>query len=394
VVYRILLEIRVSIHSVKRGLLLLALAAALLAAAPATEASPRRVPLGFYGVMWDRAAASAPEADQAAQWDLMARSGVESVRTVFSWAKAQPEGGQPPSFAATDQVVALAAARKIRLLPIVVGTPAWAARDPGAGRASPPARIEDYTAYLQALVQRYGPKGSFWAERPDLPRRPLREWQIWNEPHLDAYWHVTGDDPTAWAPEYVALLRESKRAIEAVDPSATIVLASLADASWKLLTRLYRAGARGNFDVVGINIFTARPGFVMAAARLVRRVLRREHQPRMPMWVTETTFPAGEGRVSRPPLSWQQNWYTTDIGMAHRLRQLYRLGRRNHRRLRLARIYWYTWASAYDGQDDLFEYAGLTQYGPSLTPRPALATYARSARRAEGCRKTAAGACG
>jgi hypothetical protein len=390
---RIILKLTVSFHCVNKPLLLLAIAAGLLSAAPAAEAAPRRVPFGFYGVMWDRAAAAAAEADQTAQWNLMARSGVESVRTVFSWAEAQPQAGQPPSFAATDQVVALAAARRIRLLPIVVGTPGWAARDPSFGRASPPARIEDYTAYLQALVQRYGPKGSFWAERPDLPRRPLREWQIWNEPHLDAYWHVSGDDPTAWAPEYVALLRESKSAIRSVDPGATIVLASLADASWKMLTRLYSAGVRGTFDVVGINIFTARPGFVMAAARLVRRVLRREHQRRVPIWVTETTFPAGKGRVSRPPLSWQQNWYTTDRGMAARLRELYRLGRRNRRRLRLGRIYWYTWASTYEGQNDLFDYAGLIRYGSPPSRRPALTAYARSARRAQGCRKTAAGTC-
>jgi hypothetical protein len=384
----------VSIHSVKRPLLLLAIVATLLAAAPAVEAASRRVPQGFYGVMWDRAATAAPDADQTGLWNLMARSGVESVRTEFSWAKAQPEAGRPPSFAATDPVVALAAARHIRLLPIVMATPAWAARDPSRGRASPPARNEDYTAYLAALVRRYGPQGTFWKERPDLPRRPLREWQIWNEPHLDVYWHVQGDDRSAWAPEYVALLRESKRTIKSIDPGATIVLAALADASWKVLTRLYRAGVRGSFDVAAINIFTARPGFVIAATRLVRRVLRREHEPRKPIWVTETTFPAGKGRVSRPPLSWQQNWYTTDRGMAKRLRDLYRLGLRNRRRLRLGRIYWYTWASGYDGQNDLFEYAGLIRYGSALSPQPALVAYRRSARRAQGCRKTAAGVCG
>jgi hypothetical protein len=133
---------------------------------------------------------------------------------------------------------------------------------------------------------------------------------------------------------------------------------------------------------------------VIAAARFVRRVLRREHEPRKPIWVTETTFPAGKGRVTRPPLSWQQDWYTTDRGMAARLRALYRLGRRNRLRLRLGRIYWYTWASAYDGQNDLFEYAGLIRYASSLSPRPALVAYTRSARRAQGCRKTAAGVCG
>ncbi|MBD0280992.1 MAG: beta-galactosidase [Thermoleophilaceae bacterium] len=363
----------------------------LVAATPAADAARRLVPHGFYGVMWDGAAARVPEEQQAEQWDLMARSGVESVRTVFSWARAQPADGHVPDFTATDRIVALAAARRIRLLPVVYRTPAWAARDEHPG--SPPANVETYTAYLQALVLRYGPRGSFWQEHPALPYRPLREWQIWNEPHLDVFWHVPGDDSTVWAREYVSLLKESRRAITSVDRGAKIVLAALADASWERLTRLYRAGARGSFDAVAINIFTGSPRFVMLASRLVRRVLRREREPRKPIFVTETTFPAGKGRVSRPPLSWQRAWYTTDRGMAVRLRRLYRLGVRNRRRLGLARIYWYTWASNYSGQDDLFDYSGLVRLEDSFIPQPALRAYAASARRAQGCRKTAAGIC-
>jgi Beta-galactosidase len=380
----------VSKDSVRAPIALLAAAVLVLAAVPAADAR-RQVPHGFYGVMWDGAALRAGEAEQTEQWDLMARSGVESVRAAFSWARAQPEDGQVPDFTATDRLVALAAARRIRLVPVVYKTPPWAARDSHPG--SPPADVGTYTAYLQALVLRYGPGGSFWQEHPELPNRPVREWQVWNEPHLDTYWYVPGDDPTTWAGEYVALLKESKRAIESVDRGATVVLAALADASWKTLTQLYRAGVRRSFDVATINIFTSRPGFVMTASRLVRRVLRREREPRKPIWVTETTFPAGKGRVSRPPLSWQQDWYTTDRGMALRLGQLYRLAARNRRRLRLERIYWYTWASTYSGQDDLFDYTGLMHYGPSFTRRPALRAYAANARRAQGCRKTAAGAC-
>jgi hypothetical protein len=385
-------EVRSLWSRLRTASLALSAALLLLAAAPTADGARRLVPHGFYGVMWDGVAVRAPEEQQTEQWDLMARSGVESVRAAFSWARAQPADGQVPDFTATDRTVALAAARRIRLLPIVYRTPAWAARDANPG--SPPADPLTYTAYLQALVLRYGPAGSFWQEHPELPYRPVREWQIWNEPHLDEFWHVPGDDSTAWAPEYVSLLKESKRAIESVDRGATIVLAALADASWKRLTELYRAGARGSFDAVAINIFTSRPGFVMAASRLVRRVLRREREPRKPVFVTETTFPAGKGRVSRPPLSWQRRWYTTDRGMAARLRELYRLGVRNRRRLRLTRIYWYTWASDYRGQNDLFDYAGLVRFESSFIRQPALRAYAASARRAEGCRKTAAGTCG
>jgi hypothetical protein len=161
------------------------------------------------------------------------------------------------------------------------------------------------------------------------------------------------------------------------------VLAGFADASWKVLTAAYRAGAKGAFDVATINLFTGRPGFVMTAARLTRHVLRREHDGRKPIWVTETTFPAARGLVPPPEKEWQRRWYTTRSGMAKRLTELYRLGRVNARRLGLRRIYWYTWASSYHGQDDLFDYSGLVKVGDdgASTSQPALRAYRRASRR-------------
>jgi Beta-galactosidase len=363
----------------QRLAVLAALAATLLAAAPAAEAATPRAPKGFYGMMWDRAAIRGSSLDQDEQWALMRRSGVESVRIVFSWARAEPEAGGQPDFSDFDAKVELAARHGIRLLPVVLDTPEWAKRYPGR-RGSPPESISDYSAFMSRLVQRYGPGGSFWAERPDLPERPLREWQIWNEPHFDFYWYTPGGD---WAPEYVELLKASKVAIEDVDPGARIVLAGFADASWRVLAKAYRAGARGAFDVATINLFTGRPGFVMAAVRLTRHVLKRYHDPRKPIWVTETTFPAAKGDVPPPAEDWKRRWYTTKRGMARRLTELYRLGALRARRLRLGRIYWYTWASSYRGQDDLFDYSGLVSVGEEgdSTPQPALRAYRRATRR-------------
>lgn len=102
--------------------------------------------------------------------------------------------------------------------------------------------------------------------------------------------HVPGNDKTQWAREYVELPRQTKPAIEAVDPGARIVLGGLADASWRIIAQLHRAGVRGLFDVASVQIFTSRPGFVMAAARLMRRQLRRNGEGRKPIWVTDTTF--------------------------------------------------------------------------------------------------------
>ena len=371
---------------------LLVAAATLLLFAPAAGAARRDVPRGFYGVTYDRAVAGLPDADQEAQWSLMARSGVESARVVFSWAAAQPEAGSEPSFAGTDLIVARAARHNVRLLPVVVGTPGWAARDPGVN-GSPPAHASDYAVFLRALVQRYGSHGSFWGEHPELPRRPVRAWQIWNEPHLLTWWNTAGRPAGSWAPEYAQLLKLAYPAIKGVDPRATVVLTALADFAWDHLDRLNRFGIRRYFDVAALNLFTARPKLVLKGVRFVRRALRRGHEARKPVWVTETTWPAGKSRVPVPRVAWQRAWYTTDRGMAGRVRSLYSIAARERRKLRLGRVYWYTWASEYS-DSDLFGYSGLLRYsGGTLAAQPALRAYTRSARRHQGCAKTPAGGC-
>lgn len=355
-----------------------ALVMAAFVAAPAAQA---RTPDGFFGAMWDRDATNAPEADQDAQWALMRSSGVETVRTVFWWSRAQRSDRAQVDFTDTDALIGRAARHDIKLLPVVLGTPGWAARQPGV-HGSPPKRVSDYTAYLRVLIARYGPSGAFWDEHPELPRRPQREWQIWNEPHLDFYWNTKGRGDNAWAPEYARLLKASKRAIDAADPGATVVLAGLADFAWDHFDRINRSKIARHFDVAALNLFTGRPGLLIKGVSRFRRALRGAGVSRKPIWVTETTWPAGKKRVPVPTPLWQRAWYTTDTGMADRVRGAYKLGARYSKRLGLKRIYWYTWASAYrDG--DLFDYAGLVRYreGGEFESRPALAAYSAIARR-------------
>jgi hypothetical protein len=366
--------------------ILLALVA-LLAAAPAADAAKRKVPRGFYGVMWDREAAHAPDSAQEQQWGLMASSGVESVRTVFSWARAQPDQGVT-SFAHTDPIVARAAAHNQRLLPVVQGTPDWARRYPDEG-SSPPARVEDYASYLTALVDRYGPDGTFWSENPELPRRPVRAWQLWNEPHLDSYW-LTPDGP--WAPGYAELLKAGNAAIDAADPGAKVVTAAFADYAWRHLRKLYGQRTRRSFDVAAINFFSARPRNVLKALRYVRRTMRANRDRRKQVWLTEVTWPAAKGR-DKPGARWQEPWIQTDRGMARRVAQVYKLLARKRRSVRLGRLYWYTWSSEYR-PGDLFDFGGLVRWSDgSYEEKPALRTYRKSARRRQGCPKTTAGTC-
>ena len=192
--------------------LLLAILVALLLA-PSAQAAPREVPEGFMGVMADGPLVDQGITDISREGTLMQQNGVEAIRIVVYWADLQPTRDGPIDCASTDRVVAMAAANHLKILPVVIRAPAWDREDP-AKIASPPRGDEAYTAFLTALVARYGPQGTFWAARPDLPRNPQRQWQVWNEPNIDTYW----ESPRPFAKRYVKLLKASYRALKAADP--------------------------------------------------------------------------------------------------------------------------------------------------------------------------------
>ncbi len=355
------------------GLALLVAVIAAPAAVARNEAAP---PDGFYGVMWDRSAMIAPAALQEAQFALMRRSGVETVRTTFSWEDAQPRQNEPTNFAPTDRLVELAARHRIELLPVIIYTPFWARIHFYAGFSSRPRRIGDYARFVEELVRRYGPSGSFWDDRPDLPRRPLRYWQIWNEQNLWPFWW-TGK-AGRWTRSYGRLLNASYDAIKRADPGARVVLGALANESWRDLRRLYRSKEPPRFDVAAINLFTSSPGNILMGLRRVRTVLERAGDGAKPLWLTETTWPA-TGHLLGSPLF--PNWDTTRSGMARKLSRLYSLAVRHHERLRLERTYWYTWASDYSTSNP-FDYSGLVRWtGRRFVPEPALAAFSAAAKR-------------
>lgn len=322
-------------------------AATCALATPATAATSR-----FFGVVYDRDVNEASATVQDAQFVKMRKSGVRTVRRVFSWAAAQPEQSRPPNFAETDALVARAARNDIEILPIVMYSPVWA-RQSADDYASPPRNSDDYVAFLGALVARYGPSGSFWAERADVPKRPLRVWQIWNEPQLRYQW---GDKD--WETSYGKLLNAAYPALKRADPGSKVVLAGATNFAWDALESLYDKGAiEGKFDIAALHPYTGSASRVVKAARLFRAVLKKHGDGRKPLWITELAWPASKGRV-RPPQGLAA-LPTTDRGMATRLTRAYTLLRRTRV---VQRAYWYTWASAYRRADGIFGFTGLERY--------------------------------
>jgi hypothetical protein len=358
--------------------LLAALVAVLLALAPAASAAPRQAPEGFMGVMADGPLVDPAVTDFGREGALMRSDGVEAIRIVVYWADMQPEAGGAIDFTSTDRIFAVAAANSLRVLPVVIRAPAWA-REVPSDMASPPRGDAAYTAFLQALVARYGPQGTFWVSRPDLPRRPQRQWQIWNEPNIDTYW----SSPRPFAARYVRLLRASYRALKAADPGAEVVLCGFANFSWRALADAYRAGARRWFDVAAVHPFSGRLENVLKIVRLTREVMARNGDRRKGLIISELTWPSARGKT-RNTIGFE----TTEAGQAIRLRNAYEALLRIRRSARIRQIFWYTWLSADRDSPNSFSWSGLRRLGPpgvdAPVEKPALAEFRRIALRVAG----------
>jgi len=354
------------------------LVAALVFAGAADADAARRVPPGWLGVTVD----GTMDARDAKEWDRVAAAGVETVRAAFFWALVQPHphgsSGSSLNFDSTDALVLAAAGRGLTLLPVVQWPPDWAAVEPGVF-GSPPADHDAVRRLFTALVERYGPRGSLWRERRNVPRRPVRAWQVFNEPNIVGFWSVQPFDR-----DYVATLRAAESGIHDVDPSATVVLAGLTGDSWRALSAVYAAGARGLFDAVAIHPYSPSPAHVLRTVRYARHVMRTNGDGALPIWVTEFSWPA----ASDPP-AWAATTFGGPITDSRQARLLNRTMRRfvaARERLGIARLVWYTWLS-HEATESLnpWNYAGLRRIRNGVRhSAPALRAFRRWARRLEG----------
>jgi len=357
---------------------LLALVLLALGAVPAAAAE-RSVPRGWLGVQAD-GIFDGPDPVAVPEWGKMATAGVESVRLAVFWANVAPTP-DALDLRLYDEQVSRAAQAGLRVVPVVQRVPQWAARIPNDA-ASPPSEgrgTRAYADFLRALVARYGPSGTLWSERPELPRLPIRAWQVWNEPNLRDFWSVQ-----PFARSYVALLRAADRALERADPFSTTVLSGLVNDSPGALRQIYRAGGRGAFDAVALHPYTRRPRDVVRLVERARLVMRRAGDRRLALWVTELSWTsAGRGATGGFGIE------TSEAGQARRLTEAVTRLARSRRRLGIARVYWYTWLSTETpGSDYTFDFAGLRRLrGGRVVDVPALRAFTRVARRLQGCAK-------
>jgi polysaccharide biosynthesis protein PslG len=265
--------------------------AGILGALAVGSTAAAGLPRGFVGLY----------GEDAGQLSLQARFGSQTVRRPFEWSRVERSRGRF-DFSAYDGFVAGAARAHVDVLPFLIGPPRFRSSRPPNSRSRamyPPKSNAAFAAFAAAAVRRYGPAGSLWRQHPELPKAPIRSWQIWNEPNIPNWWR---SGPSAR--QYVKLLRAGARAIRQTDPQAEIVAAGLPNSKLgvpflRYLEAMYRAGAKGSFDTLAIHPYSRNVAGLLSLAESARRVMNRHHD-RSRLWVTELGWStAGDKSVFR-----------------------------------------------------------------------------------------------
>jgi hypothetical protein len=316
----------------------------------AFAASAQAIPATFWGVV-------PQETPSAEQFQRLKGGGVDSIRIPIEWGGVQPDPAAPLNWGGSDGAIAKAAAAGIEVLPFLTGAPTWAVPSvfvPGTGKTSKaPARLPAsgaaagaWSSFVKAAVARYGPNGSFWAENPAVPKRPIRTWQIWNEANFKYF--VANPNPA----EYGKLVKLSYTALKGADPGAKAVLGGLfalpkgclSKAKPKrvwcatdFLDAMYdkTPGVKTKFNAVALHPYSYFYPELTPRIEEFREVLKANGDAGKGLWITEL------GWSSQPPT--QTNLFAKGLGgQATQLRGAFTLLQRKQVAWKLKRVYWFS----------------------------------------------------
>jgi hypothetical protein len=223
-------------------------------------------------------------------------SGARNARIFLSWRllATLPGGFGGPTLPGYDDVVNRLRASGISTYFVVVQTPTWATPS-GAAEAPPPP--VPFAAFLGQLAAHF--------------RGRVLGYEIWNEPDFTTFW-AGGASPDV----YANLLRAAYPAVKAADPAAKVGVGGLLGNDYTYLDQLYRQGAGGSFDFVGVHTdescITDDPRvrrrdvdgrisrWSFTGYREVRQTML-DHGDDKPIWMTELGWSTAGGRCPGNP---------------------------------------------------------------------------------------------
>lgn len=260
---------------------------------PAAHAA--KAPADFYGVV--------PQTTiLGSDLERMGNANVGVMRIIMNWgAIDQTAADNDNDWTGIDAIMLNAAQNGVEIQPFIFGTPSWVAQsldnrscsgfDCSTFAPKSPAALAAWQKFAGEAVARYGPGGTFFQENPTVPSDPITDWQAWNEMNSKTFYA-----PKAKAKEYVKLLSAFSAGVKAQDPNANVILGGMAQLAGskkaipgdEFLAQIYDVkGSSKLFDGVAIHPYGATVGKIEASTELFTDVIKKAHDKKVGLWVTE-----------------------------------------------------------------------------------------------------------
>ena len=235
----------------------------------------------------------------------LSRPGVGAIRlwdAGVTWRELEPQPGVY-DFARLDEAVERAHANHSEVMLVLAGTPAWAAANPHRASWVDPPRVAAYQSFVRTVMQRYR---SFDPDHDGHGYRGIADYQVWNEPNIKTYW-------TGTLPQMAGLVRAAWQVRQRVDKGAQLIAPSMVTRlGYELrgVRRFYslRVAHKPVWKYVDATTFSlypvdvlpggraAGPEDMMTLVRKVRATLHRDHVPaHLPMWDSEINYGLATG---------------------------------------------------------------------------------------------------
>jgi hypothetical protein len=256
-----------------------------------------------------------------AELDVAQSANVKVLRVDVDWSAYEPDG---PGQYAQDSVERLtefmqgAAARGIKVLPTVFGTPCWASSAPASDTQGcqgdwwnrdverwAPTDDSAYGDFLQWLTSNYG--------------ADLAGVEIWNEPNESASWAAPGDPVQA----YADLVKAGYTGAKLGNPNVPVIAGALAGADVDYYEQLVQDGIEGYYDGFSIHTYPGAnsplfdPGNAAGRVATVVPGVEMFHAAQVangdntPVWVTEFGWQTQAGLYSAVTEQQQATFVTT-----------------------------------------------------------------------------------
>jgi hypothetical protein len=321
---------------------LVALAASMLLLIGAAPASAKKVKYGI-----------SPQTPLGAtDFQQMNELKNKIVRYGLSWPGVQPNAGTCTSaggacnWSFPDSQVGATAANGMESMLGVYGSPSFVESIP---QKPPTSNIAAWEQFIAAAAERYGPGGTYWSGPyqaqfgAGAPVKPVRTWQIWNEPSSFQFFK-----PKPNVKKYAKILVPASKAIRSADKKATVLTGGMFPDTGpkgipiqKYLTSLYKQKKvkSKTLDGVSVHPYAENAKHLKRQLSTARKAMNKSGGKKDVIWVTEIGYASGGPKK-------QEVVKKGEKGQAKAITQAYKFLKKSKGKYKIEGVVYFTWKDA------------------------------------------------